>query len=74
MTVSRTAGNMCQQGVHILCTVGHALFGTCLCSNDETSYSKACYKLLVAHPILIDVPIYFDILLYYYICWCTTFV
>ena len=31
------------------------------------------YRLRVAQPTLMDVPIYFDIFLYYYICLCTTF-
>ena len=32
----------------------------------------AC-RLPVAHPTLMDVPIYFNIMLYHYICMCTTF-
>ena len=34
---------------------------------------ELAYRLRVAQPTLMDVTIYFDILLYYYTCLCTTF-
>ena len=43
------------------------LVGTPLAFRPELAY-----WLRVAQPTLMDVPIYFDILLYYYICLCTT--
>ena len=35
---------------------------------------ELAYRLRVVQPTLMDVPIHFDILLYYYICLCTTFI
>ena len=33
---------------------------------------ELAYRLRVAQPTWVDVPIYFDILLYYFICLCIT--